>query len=108
MEKDIQLEEYIKKNHINVLEEYIRFITPYYFEPNIEYIYKNSDKILIIQNAVYSRNGDIIELILYNKKNKNERYIIKYSEAHLKLKRLDEGVLPTGKKIPHTNEIIYL
>lgn len=62
------LEGYVKRVHPKVLDEYVRVITPFYYEPNVRYNpitsgfgcgSEGSSKELVIIDGTYHKDGDI-------------------------------------------------
>lgn len=105
----MNLETYIKEKYPEKVEEYIRYITPFYYEPGVVYRTlvngfgegRPGSKQFMIKNGSYFDNEIHITLVeVNNPADPNHRYGVSLSEAHLKLKR-DVEETPKGLLIPN-------
>jgi hypothetical protein len=112
----MELLEYISKNYPETIEEHKRLTTPFYYEPGVLYHpitsgfgthNRGGNKPLEIIAGTYYRDGDI-EVHLKSLKESDTKYGVLLSEAHLKIKRIDESIAPVGRKIPNDRNRIYM
>lgn len=105
----MELAEYFKTFHKKAYDEFVRFTTPNYYEPNIHYQLIDSIRGLTyeIVSGTYMRDGDI-HMTLRNVKNHTHKISIHKSEAHLALKKVDESQLGVGLSIPNDKSNIYM
>lgn len=108
--------QYVVKNYPEILEEFRRLTTPFYYEPDIVYNPitsgfgcgpGGSKERFIIKNGTYLKNGDIsLHLQSLDKEGHNCGTYL--SEAHKKIAREDESVAPIGKLIPNDRTVKYM
>jgi len=110
------LEQYIQKHRPNILDEYKRATTPFYYEPGVIYHPitngfgcgpQGSNEHFVIKDGTYLKGGEIF-LSLQSLDKADHRCSVLLSEAHLKIKRVDESVAPIGTPIPNDKEIKYM
>lgn len=101
---------YIDEYYPNIKQEYIRKITPFYYEYGVNYRWIGEKSIYKLINGTYLRNGDII-LHLKNINDDIDRFntsSIKLSEAYKFIERVDDEFIIKGSKIPNTKKFIYM
>ncbi len=105
----MELFEYINLYHNKTYQEFVRFTTPNYYEPNIQYQLIDDPRRLTyeIVSGTYMRDGDI-QMTLRNVKNHTQKISVTKSEAHLALKKVDETQLGVGLSIPNDKTNIYM
>lgn len=110
------LEKYILLSYPHIIQEYNRKTTSNYYEAGVLYhpitsgfgcTSEGSNEPFEIENGVYLKSGDI-QLTLVSKINKYHRCGVLLSEAHKKIKRIDESVLPIGNPIPNSKKVLYI
>lgn len=111
----MDIQKYLEQNHPKVVEEYIRFTTPSYYEPNILYHpitngmgcgFEGSNEPFEIINATYLKNGEMNINLRSTKK--DTKIQIRKSEIHTKLKKIDESVVSKGIPIPNDKYVTYM
>jgi hypothetical protein len=110
------LEQYINEFHPRIADEYKRYSTPFYYEPDALYHpitngfgcgTEGSNKRLKIVNASYLKNGER-HIKTVNVDDPSQMYSTEGSTIHTKLKRIDESIAPVGKVIPNDKRFIYI
>jgi hypothetical protein len=100
----ISIQEYIEKNHPEIIEEHRRLTTPNYYFAGGEYnplrsgfgCIGASNKILVMSDIADYVKGDIC-LTLYDKDKPSNKYSVSLSKAHRDIKLAEEPKVFDGK-----------
>lgn len=112
----MELDKYIQDNYPHIIAEHKRATTPFYYEAGVEYHpitngfgcdSGGSDERFIIKDGTYLKNGDV-QMTLESLDKKDHRCIVRLSEAHTKIARVDESVQPKGNPIPSNKRVKYM
>ena len=105
-------EEYVRINYSNIIDEYYRYSTPFYYEMGVEYEFINQEvyykDIFLIENGRYSINGKLQSIRLYCKSKPDLKISYNIKDIPLKIKRVDETIKPIGNLIPQDKQFFHL